>query len=243
MRQTGSSCRGGERRGTRRWRGGSWCRRGCRRRRGSLRVACCSCSRRTSANYRPRRYLRSGVGDGDNERATVTQCMRSFASRTASPVARPRLRRCWRRAWRRLAAPAAGGRSLRPSAAARPGEPSARSCSATLCLLNARAPPPRPAPLTPERPRLGARRPPPRARHGQRNYFSHTSLAGASFVDRIRRAGYLRERARWAVGENIAWGTGALATPRAIVRAWMNSPGTGRTSSTRRFREIGIGVA
>lgn len=75
------------------------------------------------------------------------------------------------------------------------------------------------------------------------DYFSHDSRNGSSFVDRIRRAGYLRNAGSWFVGENLAWGTGQRATPRQIVRAWMNSPGHRANILNRRFREIGIGIA
>jgi uncharacterized protein YkwD len=76
----------------------------------------------------------------------------------------------------------------------------------------------------------------------RRGYFSHDSRSGASFFDRIRRAGYLRHAHRWMVGENIAWGTGRLATPRAIVRAWMHSPGHRANILNGRFHEIGVGI-
>jgi uncharacterized protein YkwD len=77
----------------------------------------------------------------------------------------------------------------------------------------------------------------------RRNYFSHTSRSGASFLDRIRRSGYLRRSRTWSVGENIAWGTGGLSTPRLIVRAWMRSPGHRANILSSRFREIGIGIS
>jgi uncharacterized protein YkwD len=76
----------------------------------------------------------------------------------------------------------------------------------------------------------------------RRGYFSHNSLSGASFLDRIKKAGYLRRARMWTVGENIAWGTGVLATPRSIVRAWMHSPGHRANILNRRFREIGVGI-
>jgi uncharacterized protein YkwD len=75
------------------------------------------------------------------------------------------------------------------------------------------------------------------------NYFSHDSRSGASFLDRIRRAGYLKRARRWSVGENIAWGTGRLSTPRSIVRAWMHSPGHRHNILQRNFRHIGIGIS
>jgi uncharacterized protein YkwD len=77
----------------------------------------------------------------------------------------------------------------------------------------------------------------------RRGYFSHDSRSGASFLDRIRRAGYLRRAHQWYVGENIAWGTGRLATPRAIVRAWMRSRGHRANILNRRFRQIGVGIS
>ena len=62
-------------------------------------------------------------------------------------------------------------------------------------------------------------------------------------LDRIRRAGYLRGARSWAVGENIAWGSGRLSTPRAIGRAWMNSPGHRANILRAEFAEVGVGVA
>ena len=47
----------------------------------------------------------------------------------------------------------------------------------------------------------------------------------------------------WSVGENLAWGTGVLATPRATVRAWMHSPDHRANLLDRRFADVGIGVA
>jgi uncharacterized protein YkwD len=75
------------------------------------------------------------------------------------------------------------------------------------------------------------------------HYFSHDSHSGASFLDRIRRAGYLKHARSWSVGENIAWGTGRLSTPRSIVRAWMHSPGHRANILQRSFRQIGIGIS
>src|SRR5215208_2775571 len=74
----------------------------------------------------------------------------------------------------------------------------------------------------------------------RRHFFSHDSLNGASFIDRIRRTGYLRGARSWTVGENIAYGSGRLSTPRAIGRAWMNSPGHRANILSRSFRSIGI---
>jgi uncharacterized protein YkwD len=77
----------------------------------------------------------------------------------------------------------------------------------------------------------------------RRNYFSHDTLGGGSFIDRIRRTGYLRNASRWIVGENLAWGSKGYSRPAAIMRMWMNSPGHRANILNGSFREIGIGVA
>jgi len=73
-------------------------------------------------------------------------------------------------------------------------------------------------------------------------FFSHEAPDGRDMVDRILGAGYARGRA-WSLGENIAWGTGPLATAAGIHRSWMQSPGHKANILRRQFREIGIGVA
>ena len=76
-----------------------------------------------------------------------------------------------------------------------------------------------------------------------RGYFSHESMNGASFVDRIRRAGYVPRHRVPSLGEDLAWGSGEFATPREIVQSWMESP-EHRTNILRaKFREAGMGVA
>jgi uncharacterized protein YkwD len=75
-----------------------------------------------------------------------------------------------------------------------------------------------------------------------RRFFEHTAPGGGSMVDRIFAARYVPRNAGWALGENLAWGTGDLSTPRGIMRAWMNSPGHKANIVKRAYREIGIGV-
>jgi uncharacterized protein YkwD len=77
----------------------------------------------------------------------------------------------------------------------------------------------------------------------EHNYFSHTSLDGDSLVDRIRQTGYLSGSSNWVVGENIGWGSGSSATPRSMVKAWMNSSGHKDNILKPAFRDIGVGVA
>jgi len=72
----------------------------------------------------------------------------------------------------------------------------------------------------------------------RRGYFDHTSPSGSTFTGRVSSAGY---RFR-SLGENIAWGSGSYATPRSIVRSWMNSSGHRANILRGKFREIGIGI-
>jgi uncharacterized protein YkwD len=138
--------------------------------------------------------------------------------------------------------PADAGGAACASASARPGQASRDALAgATLCVLNGVR---RDHGLR----RLSVSRRLQRAalRHSRdmvrRRYFAHDSLSGASFVDRIRRAGYLSGARRWMVAENLAWGAGTRASPAAIVDAWMRSRGHRRNILTARYREIGIGV-
>jgi uncharacterized protein YkwD len=74
-------------------------------------------------------------------------------------------------------------------------------------------------------------------------FFDHTSPGGATMLARIRATSYLRDVISWSVGENLAWGTGPLAAPRATVRGWMHSPEHRANLLNRRFADVGIGVA
>jgi uncharacterized protein YkwD len=75
------------------------------------------------------------------------------------------------------------------------------------------------------------------------HYFDHNSKSGATFVTRIKRTGWTRSRRSWTVGENIGYGSGSLATPRQMVKGWMNSSGHRANILARQFKMIGIGVA
>lgn len=69
-----------------------------------------------------------------------------------------------------------------------------------------------------------------------RNYFSHTSQDGRTFVQRATNAGYSGYR---ALGENIAAGQ---PTPESVVAGWLNSPGHCSNIMSANFRELGVGV-
>jgi len=77
----------------------------------------------------------------------------------------------------------------------------------------------------------------------QRRFFAHRSPRGSTTAQRIRSSGYFRGAGEWAVGEALAWGSGERATPAAVVRAWLGSPGHRRILLARRYRELGLGVA
>jgi uncharacterized protein YkwD len=74
-------------------------------------------------------------------------------------------------------------------------------------------------------------------------FFDHVSPSGSTPEQRIKATGYTNGARSWAIGENIAWGSGSLATPRNTVRGWMKSPPHKANILSRNFDEIGIGVA
>jgi uncharacterized protein YkwD len=73
-------------------------------------------------------------------------------------------------------------------------------------------------------------------------YFDHTTPGGATFVDRILGAHYVKRTDGWTLGENLAWGTGDLSTPDGVMTSWMNSPGHKANILKRAYREVGIGI-
>jgi len=74
------------------------------------------------------------------------------------------------------------------------------------------------------------------------DYFAHVSPRGETPADRMRAIGYLKVGQGYEVGENIAFGTGSLATPQAIVAGWMASPGHRANILDADFRDTGVGV-
>jgi uncharacterized protein YkwD len=140
-----------------------------------------------------------------------------------------------------VAAPAASAACAAASASVQTASKRAL-VRATLCILNVERAKHRLRPLRLNRKLSSAARGHSGAM-ATRHFFSHDSLNGASFLDRIRRTGYLRGARSWYVGENIAYGSGRLSTPRSIGRAWMNSPGHRANILSSSFRAIGIGIA
>ena len=75
------------------------------------------------------------------------------------------------------------------------------------------------------------------------DYFAHVSPGGETPVDRIRATGYIpNPMVGYVIGENLAWGTFNLATPEAVVEAWLASPGHLANILEGQYRETGIGV-
>ncbi len=74
--------------------------------------------------------------------------------------------------------------------------------------------------------------------------FSHQCSGEAGLDTRLGSVEYLRDGlSSWAYGENIAWGMYDRGTPRAIVGAWMDSPGHLANILSPSFREIGVGFS
>jgi uncharacterized protein YkwD len=70
-------------------------------------------------------------------------------------------------------------------------------------------------------------------------YFAHQRAGGPDLTTRLRRAGWTGR----AWGEAIAYACGPAASPRATVRAWMNSPPHRAIILSGTYRSGGIGVA
>jgi len=66
------------------------------------------------------------------------------------------------------------------------------------------------------------------------NFFSHTSLDGTTFDQRIKNAGYSKPG-----GENIAKGQ---TSPAQVMESWMNSEGHRANILNCSFTKIGVGV-
>jgi uncharacterized protein YkwD len=145
-------------------------------------------------------------------------------------------------------APAAASADTASAAAACPGAadvPAAATLkearAATLCLIN-RERTRRGLGLVHSQTRLRAAA----TRHStnmvRNHFFDHSSPTGSTAATRARAAGYLRGVSSFQLGENIGAGESVLATPSAMVDAWMHSTGHRFNILHRSFRDIGIGI-
>jgi uncharacterized protein YkwD len=70
------------------------------------------------------------------------------------------------------------------------------------------------------------------------NCFAHDCPNEPSLGQRVRRSGYLQGARRWRYAENI----GCAATPRALLRIWMQNDFARQNILNRVFRDIGAGA-
>jgi uncharacterized protein YkwD len=76
------------------------------------------------------------------------------------------------------------------------------------------------------------------------DYFEHDGRGGSTPLSRMRAAGYIfSSHLGYAIGENIAWATMWLASPKAIVAGWMASPGHRANILDATFRDTGVGIS
>jgi uncharacterized protein YkwD len=78
-----------------------------------------------------------------------------------------------------------------------------------------------------------------RAARGHSSRMLHIqTLFHGNFAQRIRRVGVRAPR----VGENLAWGSGPLASARSIVNMWLASPEHRANLLHAGYRTVGVGV-
>jgi uncharacterized protein YkwD len=129
------------------------------------------------------------------------------------------------------------------NADAQPGQASQQQMAdATLCLLNQQRTANGLNPLTASQPladTAGAY-----STHlVQNHYFAHEDEAGHNVAYRVLSA-HPDLSDRWSLlGENLGWGTDNMATPRAMVNGWMNSPTHRANVLYPTYSEVGIGIA
>lgn len=82
-------------------------------------------------------------------------------------------------------------------------------------------------------------------RHNERmlskQCFAHQCPGEGTLEARLYSVEYLGGLSAWAYSENLVWAERWLSTPRAMVKAWMNSPGHRANLLSPDYKEIGIG--
>ncbi len=74
------------------------------------------------------------------------------------------------------------------------------------------------------------------------DYFSDVRPSGQTPFALVGVTRYPAHSASFAVGQNIAWGTGSYASPRHIVAEWMASPAHRAVILTSKYRDAGVAV-
>ena len=72
------------------------------------------------------------------------------------------------------------------------------------------------------------------------DYFADVRPTGQTPLSLVGVTRYPAHTAGYAVGQNIAWGTGAFASPEHIVAEWMASPPHRAIILTSTYRDAGI---
>jgi uncharacterized protein YkwD len=145
-----------------------------------------------------------------------------------------------------VAAPHAGaaGKSCRLYADAKPRKLSKQHArSAVVCVINGRRSKHGLSPLKRHKKLQRAAQ-----RHTERmeggNCLAHQCPGEASLEGRLADVGYLVGGLEgWVLAENVAWGFKRRGSPRAIVKAWMQSAPHRSTILSGTFRDIGAGFA
>lgn len=74
------------------------------------------------------------------------------------------------------------------------------------------------------------------------DYFADVRPTGQTPMSLVGVTRYPAHSAGFAVGQNIAWGSGSLASPAHIVAEWMASPPHRAIILTGYYRDAGVGV-
>ena len=75
------------------------------------------------------------------------------------------------------------------------------------------------------------------------DYFADIRPSGQTPLSLVGVTRYPAHTAGFAVGQNIAWGTGAYASPEHIVAEWMASPPHRAIILTGSYRDAGVAAA
>jgi uncharacterized protein YkwD len=76
----------------------------------------------------------------------------------------------------------------------------------------------------------------------RRDYFADVRPTGQTPLSLVAITRYPAHAAEFAVGQNIAWGTGSDTTPVHIVEEWMASPPHREIMLSGEYREAGVAV-
>jgi uncharacterized protein YkwD len=74
------------------------------------------------------------------------------------------------------------------------------------------------------------------------DYFADIRPTGQTPLSLVSATRYPIHALSVSVGQNIAWGTGSLATPAHILAAWMASPPHRAIVLSREYRDAGVAV-